>query len=88
LEESTAPSAGKSAAHNSKTGSQSASKSKPIPFTCPACEAEYKIVAIEVRDVQQGRIACLNCDALFPAGEGRVAFKYFLVRRPSGRKPK
>jgi hypothetical protein len=35
--------------------------------------------------LQHGKIRCLNCDALFPAGEGRVAFKYFLVRRPSGR---
>jgi len=58
------------------------SKSKPIPFTCPACEAEYKIVTIDVCDVQQGKIRCLQCDALFPAGEERVAFKYFLVRRP------
>jgi len=61
------------------------SKSEPIPFICPACETEYKIVTIEVRDVQQGRIHCLNCDALFPAGEGHVAFEYFLVKRPSGR---
>jgi transcription elongation factor Elf1 len=60
--------------------------SQPIPFTCPACETEYKIVTIKIRDVHQSRIPCLNCDALFPAGEGQVAFEYFLVRRPSGRK--
>jgi transcription elongation factor Elf1 len=64
------------------------SKSEPTPFSCPSCEAEYKIVAIEVCDEQQGKISCLRCDALFPAGEGRVAFKYFLVKRPSGRKLK
>jgi len=63
-------------------------KSEPIPFTCPSCEAEYKIVTIEVCDVQQGKVRCLKCDALFSAGEGRVAFKYFLVGRPSGRKRK
>ena len=63
-------------------------KSEPIPFTCPACEAEYKIVTIEACDVQQGKVHCLNCDALFPAGEGRVAFKYFLVGRRRGRKRK
>ena len=60
--------------------------SEPIPFTCPSCEAEYKIVAIDVCDPQRGKIPCLKCDALFPAGEGRVALKYFLVQRPSGRK--
>ena len=58
------------------------SKSEPILFTCPICEAEYKIVTIELCDVQQGKIPCLKCDALFPAGEGHIAFKYFLVRRP------
>ena len=58
------------------------SKSEPIHFTCPACEAGYEIVTIEVYDILQGKIPCLKRDALFPAGEGRVAFKYFLVRRP------
>jgi hypothetical protein len=27
------------------------SKSEPIPFTCPICKAEYKIVTIEAHDV-------------------------------------
>ena len=64
------------------------SKSEPISFICPACESEYKIVTIEVCDVPQGKIRCLKCDALFPASEGRVAFKYFLVKRSSGRNRK
>jgi hypothetical protein len=64
------------------------SYSEPIPFTCPACESEYKIVTIEVCDVPQGKIRCLECDALFPASEERVAFKYFLAERSSGRKRK
>jgi predicted Zn finger-like uncharacterized protein len=64
------------------------SKSEPIPFSCPSCEAEYKIVTIEVCDIQQGKVRCLKCDASFPAGEGRVALKYFLVGRPRGRKRK
>ena len=64
------------------------SKSETIIFNCPRCEAEYRIVSIEApRDISHGKIACLNCDALFPAGEGRVFFKYFLVGRPS-RRPK
>jgi hypothetical protein len=62
------------------------SQSEPVPFRCPSCEAEYKIVTVETDDVVQGKIRCLKCDALFPAGEGRVAFKYFLLRRPSRRK--
>jgi len=64
------------------------SKSEPIPFTCPSCEAEYQIVTIEVCDVQQGRISCLKCGFPFPVGEGNVIFKYFLVGRPGGRKRK
>ena len=62
------------------------SKSAPILFSCPCCEAEYQIISIEAPcDVPQGKIACLKCDALFPAGEGRVFFKYFLAGRPGGR---
>jgi hypothetical protein len=51
----------------------------------PGCEAEYKIVTIEACDVVRAKVHCLRCDAMFPAGEGRVAFKYFLVGRPSRR---
>jgi hypothetical protein len=57
---------------------------EPISFRCPGCEAEYKLVTVEVCDIVQGKIRCLKCDALLPAGEGRVAFKYLLVG-PSGR---
>jgi hypothetical protein len=55
------------------------SQSEPIPFRCPGCEAEYKLVTIEICEGVQGKLRCLKCDAMFPAGEGRVAFKYFLV---------
>ena len=61
------------------------SQSEPIPFRCPGCEAEYKLVTIEICESVQGKLRCLNCDAMFPAGEGRVAFKYFLEGRPGGR---
>jgi hypothetical protein len=64
------------------------SKSEPIPFSCPFCKAEYKIVTIEAYDVQHGKISCLRCGAPFPASEGEIIFKYFPVRRPSGRKRK
>src|SRR5215470_9585643 len=36
------------------------SKSKPIPFACPFCKAEYEIVTIEAYDVQRGKISCLR----------------------------
>jgi hypothetical protein len=63
------------------------SKSEPNDFSCPGCEAEYKVVTIDApSDALHGKIACLKCNALFPAGEGRVFFKYFLVGRPSGRR--
>jgi len=62
------------------------SESEPIPFRCPGCEAEYKLVTIETCEGVQGKIRCLKCDAMFPAGEGRVAFKYFLMERRSGGK--
>ena len=55
------------------------SQSEPIPFRCPGCEAEYKLVTIEICEGVQGKLRCLRRDAMFPAREGRVAFKYFLV---------
>jgi hypothetical protein len=60
------------------------SESKPIPFRCPSCGAEYNIVAVKTApDAQrgEGKIGCLKCDALFPALEGRT---YYLVGRPGG----
>jgi hypothetical protein len=63
-------------------------ESEPIPFSCPLCEAEYKIGTIEACDPQRGKISCLRCGFPFPAGEGNVSFKYFLMRRPSGSKRK
>jgi hypothetical protein len=63
-------------------------KSKPIPFDCPVCEAEYKIVTFEACDLQRGKTTCLRCGFPFPASEGYVGLKYFLVTRPSGRKRK
>ena len=58
-------------------------KSEPISFSCPSCHAEYRIVTIDAPSGEEhGQVACLKCDALFPAGEGRVFFKYFLLGRP------
>ena len=64
------------------------SKSEPIPFSCPVCEAEYKMVTIEACHLQRGKTSCMRCGFPFPASEGNVSLKYFLVRRPSGRNRK
>ena len=61
---------------------------EPIPFSCPSCEAKYKIVTINTCDVQHGTISCLRCGFRFPASEGNVSLKNFLERRPSGRNRK
>ena len=61
---------------------------EPIPFSCPSCEAKYKIVTINTCDVQHGKISCLRCGSPLPASEGNVSLKYFLVTRPSGRNRK
>ena len=65
------------------------SKSEPIAFNCPSCEAEYKIVTIEARsETEHGKISCLRCDALLPSGDEGVFYKYFLVgERHNKRKP-
>jgi hypothetical protein len=63
--------------------------SEPTPFSCPSCEAQYKIVTIEApSDTEHGKISCLRCDALFPSGDEGVFYKYFLVgERHNRRKP-
>jgi hypothetical protein len=61
--------------------------SEPVPFSCPSCQAEYKIVTIEApREAQHAKSFL---EALFPSGDEGVFFKYFLVSgRPSRRKPR
>jgi hypothetical protein len=59
---------------------------EPVAFSCPSCEAEYKIVTIQApSDTPRSKIGCLRRDALFPSGEGRVVLKYILVKPPSGK---
>jgi hypothetical protein len=58
--------------------------SEPVAFTCPSCEAEYKVIAIDApSDMPRSKIGCLRCDALFPSGEGSVVLKYILAGPPS-----
>jgi predicted Zn finger-like uncharacterized protein len=57
--------------------------SEPIPLSCPSCGAKYKIVTIDSpAEAPYSKVACLRCDALFPAGDGRVFFKYILIGPP------
>jgi len=58
--------------------------SEPILYSCPSCRAKYKIVTIDSPgNWHHGKIACLECNALFPAGDERVLFKYILMWPPS-----
>jgi transcription elongation factor Elf1 len=52
-------------------------KSEPIAFDCPGCGAKYIIVTTDVANsVRRREFGCLKCDALFPAGVGRVSLEY------------
>jgi predicted Zn finger-like uncharacterized protein len=61
-------------------------------FPCPHCDAQYKVVRIEVPPSHDDPVACLSCGGPLHAREGKFALKYFRVdgsqRRPvGGRKP-
>jgi hypothetical protein len=53
-------------------------KSEPIDFDCPGCGAKYNIVTTDVAN-SGSKFGCLKCDALFPAGRGRVSLEYILL---------
>jgi hypothetical protein len=62
---------------------QGMTEPEPIPFTCSACGANYTIVTIENPTQESGSmVACESCGMPFPAIEGSVALKYFLVKKP------
>jgi len=62
---------------------------EPISFSCPSCGSEYKMVSIQsAGESYRGNVACLRCDAVFPAGDEDVFFKYILVRPLSGKRKK
>jgi predicted Zn finger-like uncharacterized protein len=54
---------------------------EPIPFTCPGCGAKYKIVLTEPSAVEakNAKVKCRRCGTAFPAAEGDLVLKYFLV---------
>ena len=61
--------------------------SEPILFSCPSCGAKYNILAIDSPGHwYRGKVACLKCNALFPAGDECVLFKYTLMWPPSSQR--
>lgn len=55
--------------------------SEPILFSCPSCGAKYKIVTIDSPGSwYHGKVACSKCNALFPAGDESLLFKYMVIR--------
>jgi len=59
--------------------------SEPIPFTCPGCGTKYEIVLIAPSplEAKDAKANCRRCGAAFPAAEGSVLLKYFLVMKRS-----
>jgi hypothetical protein len=57
-----------------------------VPFQCPTCGAEYKLVRVETKET------CRKCGGPLPGSEGHLIPKYFLVdrgrRRASGALPR
>jgi transcription elongation factor Elf1 len=55
-------------------------------FSCPKCQARYKLVRVEGDDVDfEGQITCRSCGAPLQGREGKDILKYFLV---AGRRPR
>jgi predicted RNA-binding Zn-ribbon protein involved in translation (DUF1610 family) len=64
-----------------------------VPFQCPTCGAEYKLVRVETKEaVPHQQITCRKCAGPLPGSEGHLILKYFLVdrgrRRASGALPR
>ena len=56
------------------------SKRESFAFTCPSCEAQYKVITFGAPSNRNRRkMGCLRCDALFPMGEGNLSLKYILM---------
>ena len=58
----------------------------PAAFTCPDCDAIYKVVRVEAAPTNDRDITCIRCRCPLVSREGRFLLKYFLVDRPGERK--
>jgi hypothetical protein len=58
----------------------------PPMYHCPNCDALYQIVRVEAAPETSFReITCRDCDAPFPAREGKFTLKYFMLRKAAHR---
>src|SRR6516225_4501962 len=48
-------------------------------FHCPNCQAEYKVVRVEVPPARNEQLLCLSCGGPLHNREGKFALKYFRV---------
>jgi len=53
--------------------------SEATKFCCPNCEAEYKVVRVEVPPARNEQLVCLGCGGPLHNREGKFALKYFSV---------
>jgi hypothetical protein len=54
---------------------------KPTYF-CPNCNALYQIVRVEAGpETAYREITCRDCGGPFPAREGKLVLKYFMLRK-------
>jgi hypothetical protein len=79
-------------AHSGVSGHSPLMQDNPEPFTCRACEAEFKVVRIDaVPGGPNFPVLCPVCETKLPGGESGTILKYFLVAKPGraaeGRSP-
>ena len=67
--------------------------SEAIKFCCPNCQAEYKVVRVEIPPARNEQLVCLSCGGPLHNREGKFALKYFRTdgsrsKHLNDRKPK
>jgi hypothetical protein len=54
---------------------------------CPNCDAQYKVVRVEVSPTDNFReITCVSCGGPLQGRDGKSALKYFLASERKGRR--
>jgi hypothetical protein len=60
---------------------------EPILRRCTNCDAQYKVVRLDVNPTDHFReITCVSCGGPLQGRDGKSALKYFLVDARKGRK--